>query len=281
MAEGIEGLNPTLDSYLSDISRAQEGIGLADREAIRLREIAEGLRTAARERHLDLFEAAGQELVSEVDAGILTPLGIVTAVARLRDLDPTEKPKEDEGKVIIDAFKSLTTNTPVINLAARREEPVVGIVQGEPKEITVHTRPRRPQSNSLVHVLPESLAPWATFKLSLLRVKDGDVYGTAHVEEVKVELSALRRAHIGHNAIQALVTSATFKTHRDTDSCHPNNTSNGLSLRTLRRDIAMLQALGAEGFDTTNLDEAIGRDREWSAEQNRAVFGRHIPRGRR
>ncbi len=271
MPLGPEGLNPTISGYLDDIKAAQSNIISAEEEAERLERTAQELRTEAAERHVSLFDAAGEELASETDSGLLTPIQVATAVARLSALDPTNVRihGENHGEAMIAAFKSLVAGTPVMGLRDSRGQPRVGVVQSKPSEVTVHTHTKRQRStDSSFQVVRMSLAPWATFTVPLLTIKDG----TPQVVQAETELSTIRQAHIGHSAIQAFLNSVSFETHRDASSCHPSTTGNGLVLGMLKRAVEELQALDVEGIDTTKLDEAFDKSQVWGKAQRRAAF---------
>jgi hypothetical protein len=244
--------NP-LHADIAAINKFAKVIPTAENAAKRLEQQAAKLRTDSKEDYYQSFERAGNRLAELAVSGCLSPSEIVRAIADLDNLDPELTSMYGEGYAdqIVTAFDALQPNEPVIGLS--RKDPyqrVTGIILQAPSNVQVHTRKK--SRNRMV--IQDFMAPWATTEIPILTLNQD---GTREEIMAMTEISSLRNAIIGRQALISAVKGTKFEVGTDNTACHPGIVTNAYDLRDLRQKIEQLQKLGMKKINTSKLDKEL------------------------
>lgn len=248
--------------FFTAINQTTDHIPHAEARAKQLEEEAARQREAAKWGQVEAFEAAGNQVTELSESGEYSPIEIVTAVARLNDLDPRVRAlygNKDRADRTIAAFQALQLGAPVIGLYDNSRQgrgQVTGIATSDPINLAVHTR--TVSRNKIVS--QPIMAPWMTFDIPLRTLNKA---GDPEEVTIQTELSSLlsREVLVGRAALEALLASVEFRVSDDgVRVCHGGGESNnGISLSMLKDNINTLHTLGMPKVNTKQLNAALGQ----------------------
>lgn len=213
----------------------RERAGELEARARQLRDMAD----ESEEKH---FQAAVDQLLALQAEGKYSDAELLLARLELHGIDPIRH--REEGELDTDEatgrFLQLTPGTPVLGLGGNY---TTGIVTGEPTNLTLYKYDTSPRYVSA-----------ARFEVPLRQVvSTGEQLDVPCVMDTHL----LRFGTIGREAIASAAIDATFVVERSSSLLYIDSTTNTADLKTLRRQINDLYALGMDELDTAGLDTAL------------------------
>lgn len=211
-------------------------------QADELERRVEHLRERAEAVQSDFFRVAIDELVRLHREGRFADADVLRARLELHAIDPIRRREEGELDTdeAMDRFLQLTLGTPVLGLGGNY---TTGIVTGEPTNLTLYKYDTSPHHVSA-----------ARFEVPLRQI-----VSTGEQLDVPCAMDThlLRFGTIGREAIESAARDATFVVERNPSLLYIDSTTNTTDLKTLRRQINDLYALGMDELDTAGLDTAL------------------------
>ncbi len=245
-------------SLLTDVDVLSAERDGAYRKAEEYRQRAEDLPRRAEQRLADAFYTASVALKDDYESGGIDALTAMTGVLKLRSKDPSYIRLYGPARTSVTAaaFARIQPDAPVLYLGDGGN----GIVAGDPTlDIIVNEKSFNPG------LYQPFMAPDGYVNVPLRRLMEDD---HEYTRVQTADFETLRRASVGHEAIQSLLNATKFI--KEGGPYGP--TTNNLSLADLEKAVHMLEAMG-ENFDTTALDKARATARadarasEWQSRQ--------------